>query len=410
MANPPREQMKKAECRMQKQSAARSTAKSFFNSAFCHSSFCLRPDRPARARRPPAAARRTADAHGRSRQRLPHRRIARRRDFSLRPAGPPRPGAFCRRRAAGETAGREKLFRADRDPTAAHSRHRRQRHGFAVCRAAWKCSASSPVSSPRCCWPSRRCRFITAAISSMKPCSSPRRSDLIVSGGRALKTNRHCAAALAGFCAALMLACKETAVHPFFCALGAGCRPPGEPPNRSAGLRSGSLEAARIAAVPGAPCEKSFTASAVFIFTAILLFTWFGRNWSALADLLQAVPHFAARAGGEGHEKPFGYYFGCWTAMLVLALVAAGRHLRARFAMRSGRVRTAGILLGDLRGWSSFLIYSAIPYKTPWLALNLWLPLACLPAGRRRLLGKCRKSGGALGHDRCRRPCCWSAR
>ena len=25
-----------------------------------------------------------------------------------------------------------------------------------------------------------------------------------------------------------------------------------------------------------------------------------------------------------------------------------------------------------------FLIYSAIPYKTPWLALNLWLPLALI--------------------------------
>ncbi len=43
--------------------------------------------------------------------------------------------------------------------------------------AGVECLASSRALSPRCCSPSRRCRFITTAISSTKRCSSPPRSD-----------------------------------------------------------------------------------------------------------------------------------------------------------------------------------------------------------------------------------------
>ncbi len=118
------------------------------------------------------------------------------------------------------------------------------------------------------------------------------------------------------------------------------------------------------------------TALGVFLFTAILLFTWFGRNWSVFADLLRAIPSFAARAGGEGHEKPFGYYFHLLDPMLVLFLVAAAGVYAAICDAVSG-TRKPGLLL-VIYGLAIFLIYSAIPYKTPWLALNFWLPLALL--------------------------------
>jgi uncharacterized protein (TIGR03663 family) len=182
---------------------------------------------------------------------------------------------------------------------------------------------------------------------------------LILSGWRAWQKKSLSSAALAGLCAALMLACKETAVIHFFALgvaiIGGYFLPPRERP---------------------ASLKIVATALGVFLFTTILLFTWFGRNWSVFADLLRAIPSFAARAGGEGHEKPFGYYFHLLDPMLVLSLVAAGGIYAAICDALSG-ARKPGLLLA-IYALVIFLIYSAIPYKTPWLALNFWLPLALL--------------------------------
>ena len=181
---------------------------------------------------------------------------------------------------------------------------------------------------------------------------------LIFSGGRLLKTSSTAAAATAGFCAALMFACKETAVIHFF-ALGFAMicgrlfKPAGE-----------KLPAQKILGI----------AIGVFIFTSILMFTWMGRNWSAFFDLLQAVPRFAARAGGEGHEKSFGYYFQLLDPLLILFLLAA-TGIYAVICDAITGIRRQNLLL-TIYGLVVFLIYAAIPYKTPWLALNLWLPLA----------------------------------
>ncbi len=180
---------------------------------------------------------------------------------------------------------------------------------------------------------------------------------LMASGWRAWQKNSSPAAALAGCCAGLMLACKETCVIHFF-ALGV------------AGIAGFFLKPREK--FPSA--KTLLTALGVFLFTAVLLFTWFGRNWSVFADLVRAVPNFAARAGGEGHQAPFGYYFHLLDPMVVLSLVAlAGMYAAVFDAINLPRKPA---LLLAIYGLVEFLIYSAIPYKTPWLALNLWLPLA----------------------------------
>jgi predicted membrane-bound mannosyltransferase len=112
----------------------------------------------------------------------------------------------------------------------------------------------------------------------------------------------------------------------------------------------------------------------VFVVVTTTLFTWFGRNLGVFADLLHAVPSFAARAGGEGHEKPFGYYFHLLDPTLVLIIVAVGGGYTA-ICDAVNHTRKPYLLM-IIYGLVIFLIYSAIPYKTPWLALNLWLPLA----------------------------------
>jgi uncharacterized protein (TIGR03663 family) len=180
---------------------------------------------------------------------------------------------------------------------------------------------------------------------------------LMLSGWRAWQKNSGLAATLSGLCAGLMLACKETSVIHFFAlavAMSCACfLPPREkvPTPRTMAILFGT-----------------------FLVVALLLFTWFGRNWAVFADLVRAIPRFAARAGGEGHEKPFGYYFHLLDPMLVLFIVAVGGAYAA-ICDAVNHIRKPHLLL-VIYGLVIFLIYSAIPYKTPWLALNLWLPLA----------------------------------
>jgi len=182
---------------------------------------------------------------------------------------------------------------------------------------------------------------------------------LMVSGWRAWRESSLLFAGLAGGCAGLMLACKETAVIHFF-ALGLAV---------AVGRR---FQMAKK--IP--PVQICLAVATAFIFTAILLFTWGGQNWSALADLVRAIPNFAARAGGQGHEKSFGYYFVILDPLFVFFVAAAAGIYAVICDAFAGR-RTDGLVLA-IYALLIFLIYSAIPYKTPWLALNLWLPLALL--------------------------------
>jgi uncharacterized protein (TIGR03663 family) len=202
---------------------------------------------------------------------------------------------------------------------------------------------------------------------------------LILSGWRSLKKWSLFPAAIAGGCAALMLACKETAaIHFFTLAVAAACV---RVWNAGTGPRFGtgrSSDGSGTGEMPPNPAlfKVAVTAVAVFLAAAVLLFTWFGQNWAALGDILRAIPNFAARAGGEGHEKPFWYYAwlldGGWSGAALLLVAGFGLwHLIRHPASETGLALTIYALL-------TFVVYSAIPYKTPWLALNFWLPLALL--------------------------------
>ena len=128
---------------------------------------------------------------------------------------------------------------------------------------------------------------------------------LILTGWRAWQKNSAWSAALAGLCAGLLLACKETVVIHFFAlALAMVCR-----------LRGRKVQSLKV---------PPLLAIVVCLFVSVMLFTWFGQNWAVFADLQKAVPNFTARAGGEGHEKPFGYYFHLLDPTLVLMIVAVG--------------------------------------------------------------------------------------
>jgi uncharacterized protein (TIGR03663 family) len=194
---------------------------------------------------------------------------------------------------------------------------------------------------------------------------------LILLGWRAIKARSIVYAALAGACAALMIACKETAVL-HWAALSVATFVFWVWNLRGKRL-AGSWRAAPLLAALG-----------TFVVLAALLFTWFGRNWKGLTALSLVAPDALSRAAGQGHEKPFWYY-GClltggWSGGLLFALACIGFliTLKKREASPYQFLGYYGLLLA--------VIYSFIPYKTPWLALNFWLPLVLFAARAIQLL------------------------
>ncbi|HET7626096.1 MAG TPA: flippase activity-associated protein Agl23 [Verrucomicrobiae bacterium] len=209
---------------------------------------------------------------------------------------------------------------------------------------------------------------------------------LICSGWRALEKKSLLQSALAGLCAALMLACKETApLHYFAMAIALFV----------CWIFKKQKTLSWNKLLSGFPPLKMISAAlAVFLFVTILLFTWFGRNWGVFADLYHAISNFTARAGGEGHQKPFWYYAKLlcdgWSGGIILAVTVlgifysfgknrecSGAPVVSNQNSKRGERSVCRIFLA-IYAIAIFVIYSAIPYKTPWLALNFWLPIPLL--------------------------------
>jgi len=110
-------------------------------------------------------------------------------------------------------------------------------------------------------------------------------------------------------------------------------------------------------------------------FTTILAYSWGFTRFAGVSDLLSGLDAPITRAAGEGHEKGPFYLLSILghgaSGVLFLIAAVAGAILawRGGGAIGRGLVVYAVVLLG---------VHSAIPYKTPWLALGLFLPLAML--------------------------------
>lgn len=184
-------------------------------------------------------------------------------------------------------------------------------------------------------------------------------------------------AAGAGLAAGTMFAAKLSALIPLgaaMLALLAVGRPPAGAPAvraREAGVRE------RTACV-----WKGMIAIALPCVVAAALATAFAYSWgftrlAGLRDLLFGLDAPLARAAGQGHEKGALYFASVLGAgaggavFLLTAAVGAVVAWRRGGAIARGLVVYAVVLIG---------VHSAIPYKTPWLALGLFLPLAVLAA------------------------------
>jgi uncharacterized protein (TIGR03663 family) len=107
----------------------------------------------------------------------------------------------------------------------------------------------------------------------------------------------------------------------------------------------------------------------------LAFYSWGFTDWNGPVDFVKSFIRFTARAGGEGHEKPWWYYLtllgggksgAVWLALTVWGGWQLWRH--GGWHARVLIVYAAAVLM----------IYSVIPYKQPWLALSLWLPQALL--------------------------------
>jgi uncharacterized protein (TIGR03663 family) len=103
-------------------------------------------------------------------------------------------------------------------------------------------------------------------------------------------------------------------------------------------------------------------------------YTDFGADPSALLSPIESIRQWGGRAlRPEGHGKPWFYYLKLMSleepALLPTAFCGAAVALRRR--LRSG------IALA-VWGGATLIAYSSIPYKTPWLVLNIILPIALL--------------------------------
>ena len=156
-----------------------------------------------------------------------------------------------------------------------------------------------------------------------------------------------------GVAAGAMLATKETACLTFLALL--------------AGLlvsKGAGLERPRRAVV------LAFVGTALVV--SVLFYSDFLTEPRALVRPLQAIRLWGERGvRADGHGKPWWYYLGILARDEPVLMIAG--------AAATARAVWTGDRFGKfLAGWTGaiLLLYSCIPYKTPWLILNVVLPLA----------------------------------
>lgn len=188
---------------------------------------------------------------------------------------------------------------------------------------------------------------------------------LVAAASRWLETRRPGAFLWAAASASLMFTVKETALLAIATLLGAAVLTrwwtAGEPPWRGWSLPRGML----------------LRAAAVFAGIWALFFTSFFTNPGGLADSVRAFLLWAGKGieGTGGHVQPWGYFPRLLLAFEApLALCALGG---AWIAVR--RQTPFGVFCA-LWTAGQLAVYSALPYKTPWLVLNIGVP-AALTAG-----------------------------
>lgn len=210
---------------------------------------------------------------------------------------------------------------------------------------------------------------------------------LIAAAVRWLEERRDRDLILAGLCMSLLLTVKETSALTLG-SLGLGALAAFLPLPRAGEGRGEGLS-----------FRTWLLLALVLIVPYVLLYTSFFTNPTGLVDSFRAyLPWTEKGFDGSGHEKPWPYFLGLLARFEPLAL--AGGVLGSAAAI--WRRHWFGLFV--TMAWVVQLaVYSAIPYKTPWLAMNVVLLLALSTGvlfgelGRRPLSGAVRAVIAAAG-------------
>ena len=179
-----------------------------------------------------------------------------------------------------------------------------------------------------------------------------------------------------GLCCGLMHATKETCVLTFAAMVAGGgaiifgaWRKAGRPDLRLLGEPAAGAWALRA-----------------WIIVAVVFFSSFFTHWEGVWKAFGAYFHTVDRAGGQGHEKAFSYY---WSILFnhseegysssELPLLLAGLvGIVFAFVEKADNPRRRAARFLAVYALALWFIYGIIPYKTPWLALNFLLGFALL--------------------------------
>lgn len=196
---------------------------------------------------------------------------------------------------------------------------------------------------------------------------------LIVAGCRLIISGRTFWAVLAGACAGLMHATKETCLISFG-AMGLAVL--------------GVLLLRRHEGRPGFPVSARNLVVALFsgVAVSVLFFSSFFTHWQGVADSVLAYQTYFGRAGQSAlHGHPWYYFLQLltwskgdhgplWTEAAIIAFGLLGTWFTIREKAEHGHHgRDLRIFLG-LYAILMFVISSAIPYKTPWSILSALQP------------------------------------
>ena len=236
----------------------------------------------------------------------------------------------------------------------------------------------------------------------------------IAAGWRYVRTRRVGWALLTGACVGLMHASKETCLISFGCLLlalfgtlvrelcgsraGTSVHQTAATANHARGAADfsprgrprGLKPTARCSAHPNSHWLLVISASILLaLIVSVLLYSALFRHWSGPVDSIRAFATYFQRAGGNGlHDHPWYYYLQLllfskfapgpwWSEALILVLAVLGM---VAVLVRHKPSDADGTLLGFLARYALLMlvIYTAIPYKTPWCLLQFFCPLILL--------------------------------
>ncbi len=123
-----------------------------------------------------------------------------------------------------------------------------------------------------------------------------------------------------------------------------------------------------------------FIALVVSLAVFVLLYSSFLQNLGAVYEFfLSPLAWGKTAVAGVGHEKNALYYLELLVKLEPLALIgAAGAVLSAAFLVKKKQKIPLFLLFAAYWILLGGFFYSAVPYKTPWLVVNITLPLIIL--------------------------------